>query len=145
MRILIVAVGKAKDRALRDLLDEYYSRVRRHVPCDEIELRDGKGVDQAIIGAIPNGAHVVALEVEGKQLTSPELAQRLVQWGTTGKGIVAFVIGGADGLADTVLKRANDKLSLSRLTMAHRVARVALAEQVYRAVSIWRGEPYHRD
>ena len=144
MRLIVVAVGKVKERGLRELIDEYYARMRRHIACDEVELRDGRDVEASIRAALPERAQVVALEVEGMQLTSEQLSSRLVQWGTTGSGVVAFVIGGADGIPLGISQRANARVSLSKLTMAHRVARVVLAEQLYRAVSIWRGEPYHR-
>ncbi len=144
MRLVVVAVGKVKERGLRELIDEYYTRIRRHAACDEIEVRDGRDVAKAIEAAIPGRAHVVALEVDGVQMSSEQLASRIVQWGSSGNGVVAFVIGGADGIPAELSKRANTRWSLSRLTLAHRVARVVLAEQLYRAISIWRGEPYHR-
>ena len=144
MRLTVVAVGKVKERGLRELIDEYYARIRRHVGCDEIEVRDGRDVEAALRSAIPERATVVALEVDGVQFTSEQLSSRVVQWGTTGNGVVAFVIGGADGIPRELSERANARWSLSKLTMAHRVARVVLAEQLYRSISIWRGEPYHR-
>ncbi len=144
MRISIIAVGKIKEPGLREVLDEYLSRVRRHVPCDEIEVRDGKGVAGAMRAAIPPSAHVIALEVDGLMLSSEAFAERVVQLGTRGKGSIAFLIGGADGLPQAISNGASLKMSLSKMTLAHRVARVVLVEQIYRAVSIWRGEPYHR-
>jgi len=140
----VIAVGKLKERGLRDLVDEYYARVRRHVACEEVELRDGRDVAAALRAAIPDRAQVIALEVDGVQMTSEGLAERLVQWGSRGNGVVAFVIGGADGIPAEVSDRAHVRWSLSKLTLAHRVARVVLAEQIYRAISIWRSEPYHR-
>lgn len=144
VRLLVVAVGKVKERGLRDVLDEYYARVRRHVACEEIEVRDGRDVSSALRAAIPERSVIVALEVDGVQLTSEELSTKVVRWGSTGNGVVAFVIGGADGIPKEFSKKADVRWSLSKLTFAHRVARVVLAEQLYRAISIWRGEPYHR-
>ena len=144
MRIRVVAVGKIKERGLRDLVDEYYARIRRHVPCEEIELRDGRHVGEALRGAIPKSAYVIALEVKGKQMSSEELARLVAKQGRSHKGEIAFLIGGADGIPSDVSKDADLQMSMSKLTFAHRVARVVLAEQLYRAVSIWRGSPYHR-
>ena len=144
MRIVIIAVGKIKERGLRELIDEYFARIRRHVPCDEVELREGKHVEAALRAAIPDDAHTVALEVDGRAMTSEQLATFIADRGTERKGVVAFLIGGADGLPPSVSRSAHTRLSLSRLTFAHRVARVVLAEQLYRAISIWRGDPYHR-
>lgn len=144
MRITILAVGKIKERGLRELIDEYLARIRRHVPVDEVELRDGKGVEASLRAAIPSGAHVVALEVDGDAMTSEELARWITKRGREQKGALVFLIGGADGLPSAVSREADLKLSLSKLTFAHRIARVVLAEQIYRAVSIWKGSPYHR-
>ena len=144
MHIRVIAVGKLKERGLRQLVDEFYARIRRYVPCDEVELRDGKHVAEALRGAIPKGAFVVALEVTGKQMSSERFAKLIAQRGRANKGALAFLIGGADGLPADVSRGADLQLSLSELTFAHRVARVVLAEQLYRGVSIWRGSPYHR-
>lgn len=144
MRLVVIAVGKIKEPGLRDLIDEYYARIRRHIACDEIELREGRHVAEALRASIPAGAHVIALEVDGQSLSSEQLSAYVVERGREGKGIVAFLIGGADGLPQSVSKQAGLRLSLSRMTFAHRMARVVLAEQLYRVVSIWRGEPYHR-
>jgi 23S rRNA (pseudouridine1915-N3)-methyltransferase len=144
LRIAIVAVGRVKERGLRELLDDYLRRIRRHVPCDEVEVREGKQEAARIAGAIPAGALVVALEAGGEALDSAGFARRLARWGSTGKGVVAMLVGGADGLPAQVVAAAHARASLSSLTFAHRIARVVLVEQIYRATTIWRGEPYHR-
>jgi 23S rRNA (pseudouridine1915-N3)-methyltransferase len=144
VRICIIAVGKLKERGLREVLDDYIARVRRHVPCDEIEVKEGRNAEQALRSAIPPGALVVALEIDGRELDSGGFARQLERWGSTGKGIVAFLIGGADGLPKALSGEAQVRLSMSKMTFAHRVARVVLAEQIYRAITIWRNEPYHR-
>jgi 23S rRNA (pseudouridine1915-N3)-methyltransferase len=141
VKLVIVAQGKLKDDGLRALTDDYLRRLRRHVPCLEIEAKDGL----ALLRAIPADALLVALTVEGEALSSPELAKRLERWMSQGKGAVAFVIGGAEGLPKEVEQRASQRLSLSRMTLPHRLARVILAEQLYRAISILRGEPYARE
>lgn len=141
MRLAVVAVGKLKERAYRELADDYLGRIRRWVRCDELEVRSG----EALGSAPPADALTVALEVGGERVTSEELSRRLEQWGSRGKGVVAFLIGGAEGIPKDVSARANVRLSLSSLTLPHRLARVVLLEQLYRALSIQRGEPYARE
>jgi 23S rRNA (pseudouridine1915-N3)-methyltransferase len=143
VKLRIVAVGAVKERAARALVDDYLGRIRRACACAEIELRPvapvrmARALDKAL-----EGATVVALEPTGRELSSRELAARLERLLSTGKGVVAFVIGGADGLPAGVAERATERWSLSRLTLPHRLARVVLAEQLYRALTILRGEPY---
>ena len=143
MRILVIAVGRVKDRPLRDALDEYFGRLRRYVACDEIEIPDGPlpKVSQAMTRAA-SGASVIALEVHGRALPSETFATSLERWGSRGKGNVAFLIGGADGLPPELSAAADDRWSLSTLTFPHRLARLVLVEQLYRAMTILRGEPY---
>ncbi len=141
MRIAIVAVGKLKDHSTRALADDYLTRIRHFVRCDEIQARD----DGALRRAVPGGATVVALEVNGEQLTSRELARRVERWGRSGKGDIAFVIGGAEGIPADLSKEADVRLSLSSFTLPHRLARVVLLEQIYRALTIIRHTPYARE
>lgn len=141
MKLVVLAVGKLKERAYRELADEYLGRIRRYVRCDELELRDGAGLARAL----PEGALTVALEVDGLSLGSEAFARRLEQWGSRGKGVVAFLIGGANGIDAKLSASADVRLSLSTLTLPHRLARVVLYEQLYRALTIQRGEPYARE
>ena len=141
MRFYVVAAGRLKDKSLRAVADDYFARVRRYARCDEIEVKD----DRALAKAIPPDSLVVALEVDGESVTSTELSQRVERWTSRGKGAVTFVIGGAEGIPSELSRAAAARLSLSRLTLPHRLARVLLAEQLYRALSILRGEPYARE
>lgn len=141
MRFVIVAMGTLKDRGLRAVADDYARRIRRHVPVDEVEVRE----PAALARAIPRDALVVALEVGGESLSSAELARRVERWGSQGKGKVAFVIGGADGIPRELSSAAHARLSLSCLTLPHRLARVLLLEQIYRSIALLRGEPYPRE
>ncbi len=141
MKLVVLAQGKLKDRGLRALVDDYWGRVRRYAPCEEIELRDAAQFERSL----PADALLVTLEVEGAALSSTELSRKLERWVTQGKGVVAFAIGGAEGLPAALLARSNFRLSLSKLTLPHRLARLLLAEQLYRAFSILRGEPYARE
>ncbi|HVU05461.1 MAG TPA: 23S rRNA (pseudouridine(1915)-N(3))-methyltransferase RlmH [Polyangiaceae bacterium] len=141
MKLAIVAVGRLKEAALRTVLDDYLGRLSRYVPVVEKEVKTGGD----LADAVPPGAFVVAMEVEGDSVTSTELARRVERWGSRGKGVVAFLIGGADGIPKDLSARADARLSLSKLTLPHRLARVLLAEQLYRAMTILRGEPYARE
>jgi 23S rRNA (pseudouridine1915-N3)-methyltransferase len=143
MRIVVVAVGRVKDRALRAGLDDYFGRVRRYVPCDEIELADAPAakLEPAFLKATAE-ATTIALEIGGRALGSEVFARELGKLSARHKGIVAFLIGGADGLPPAISRAAHDRWSLSALTFPHRLARLVLVEQVYRAMTILRGEPY---
>ena len=140
MKILIRAVGKLRDRRLASLCEEYVERVRRHLPVAIDEVED----DAGLLPGLPAGAEIVALEPGGDAWTTAEFAKHLERAMVAGTRAVAFLIGGADGLAPAVVRQAQRRLSLSPLTLPHRLARVVLCEQIYRAVSIIRGEPYNR-
>lgn len=140
MKLVVVAAGKLRGPE-RALADEYLTRTRRYVGCDEREVKDS--VDLA--RSIPKGAVVVTLEPGGDAPTSTELAKRIERWASRDKGVVVFVIGGATGIPADLVSRADARLSLSTLTLPHRLARVILAEQLYRAMTILRGEPYARE
>ena len=146
MRLSILAVGKIKERGIREAIDDYIARVARHFPIDEVEGRDAPPTD---LGAtlekrLPSPAHVVALDVDGKAMSSAAFARWLDARMAQGKGRVVFVIGGAEGLPPSIRARADEKLSLSAMTLPHRLARLFLAEQLYRAITILRNEPYAR-
>jgi 23S rRNA (pseudouridine1915-N3)-methyltransferase len=143
MRVVVAAVGRVKDKPLRAAIDEYAGRVRRYVPFDEVELADGdaRKVEAAFTKATAE-ATTIALEVNGKALDSEAFARALERWGSRGKGVVSFLIGGADGLPRPTSIGAHDRISLSTFTFPHRLARLVLVEQIYRAFTILRGEPY---
>jgi 23S rRNA (pseudouridine1915-N3)-methyltransferase len=143
MRIVIAAVGKVKDRPLRTAIDEYLTRVRRYVTTDEIEIADGPPERlRASFERATREATAVALEVSGQALSSEAFARLIERLGARGKGTIAFLIGGADGLPADVSAAAHARVSLSALTFPHRLARLVLVEQIYRAMTILRGEPY---
>ncbi len=141
MNFVILAVGRIRERALRSVADEYLARIRRYVRCDEVEVRSGDGLEKAV----PTDAWTVALEVGGEAVSSEQLARRLESWGSRGKGRIAFLIGGAEGIPPQVSRSTDVRLSLSALTLPHRLARVVLLEQLYRGMTILRGEPYARE
>ena len=143
LKIVIVAVGKLKSSGLRGEVDDYLGRIRRYASCDEIELKDeGERALVARFGKhVPERAVRIALEVEGTSYDSRGLARLLGDHEQRGSSL-AFLIGGAYGLPKAISAEATHRLSLSKLTLPHRFARVVLAEQLYRSFTILRGEPY---
>jgi 23S rRNA (pseudouridine1915-N3)-methyltransferase len=150
MRITILAVGRNKTGPLKALQEFYAERIRwpltireveerRKLPPAELKSREG----ELILAALPQSTVLVALDGRGKMLSSAEFAQRLARWRDTDTDL-AFVIGGADGLAETVLERAKLVLSLGAMTWPHLLVRGMLLEQIYRAQQILAGHPYHR-
>ena len=139
MRYHVVAVGRIKNAALRTACDDYLSRLRHYARVDEREVKDEARLSEAISGE----ARLVALSRAGESWTSAELAQRTARWDQEGRE-VAFAIGGAAGLPRAMVERAEAVWSLSALTFPHELARVLVLEQLYRAFTIRRGEPYHR-
>ena len=139
MRYRVVAVGRVRDAALRAACDDYLERLRRYTKVEEREVKD----EARILEAIPEGSRLVALSEQGDQWTSGQLADWTARWEMDGRD-VTFTIGGAAALPPPLLRQAERVWSLSRLTFPHELARVLLYEQLYRAYTIRRGEPYHR-
>ncbi len=159
VNILIITVGKLKEKYLKQGIDEFVKRMSSYAKLDMIEVADEKApeelslaeMDQVkqkegerILNKIPQDTYVIALAIDGRMKSSEELAEDLDKLATYGKSKIAFVIGGSLGLSDEVLKRANEKLSFSRMTFPHQLMRLILVEQIYRAYRINRGEPYHK-
>ena len=159
MFVQIVTVGKLKEKYLQQGIEEYAKRLGPYLKLQIIEVPDEKAPEtmsdaevqqvkrregERILSHIRPEAHVVALAIDGQMWSSEELAANLDKLGTYGTSHVAFVIGGSNGLADDVLRRAQQKLSFGRVTYPHQLMRLILVEQVYRAVKIMRGEPYHK-
>lgn len=159
MNITIITVGKLKEKYLKDAISEYVKRLSRYCKLEIIEVLDEKTPDnasekeklqikskegEAILKHIKDNMYVIALAIEGKMLSSEELASFIKDLGVKGESNMAFVIGGSLGLSKKVLNRANYKLSFSRMTFPHQLMRVILLEQVYRGFRINSGEPYHK-
>jgi len=144
VKIAVVAVGKIKQAGLRAELDDYLGRIQHYAACAEIELKDGSEseVSARFEKAIPAKAKRIALEVGGRQLSSQGLADFVAQAERTAVPTLAFLIGGAYGLPEALSQRADLQISLSAMTFPHRLARLVLVEQVYRAYTILRNEPY---
>ena len=144
MRVVLLAVGKVKERPLRAVLDDYLGRIQRYARLEEIELKDlpaAELVDKIDKRIDPNG-RTVALEVEGATWSSQELAAQVGECELRSVPTLTFLIGGSHGLPPEVSRKAHARFSLGRITLPHRLARVVLAEQIYRAFTILRGEPY---
>jgi 23S rRNA (pseudouridine1915-N3)-methyltransferase len=141
VKLTVIAVGKIREKNLRAVADDYVGRVKHYARTSEVEVK----TDAELARAVPRDATVIALDPGGDAVTSRELARRLESWGQRGKGELAFVIGGAEGIPAALLGAAHARLSLSSLTLPHRLARVLLFEQLYRAFTILRGEPYARE
>ena len=139
MKLVVVPVGKMRDRHMAALCDDYVQRARRHLPVEIVEVED----DDALARRLPTRGELIALEPGGDAWTTEALAAHLEHQMVHGAQTIAFLIGGALGLPADVVKKATRRLSLSNLTLPHRLARVVLCEQLYRAMSIIRGEPYH--
>lgn len=159
MNIDVVAVGKIKEKYLNEGIREYSKRLSRYCSLNIMEVDDEKAPEnlsdkememikakegEKLLSRIPSGAFVVVLAIEGKQLSSEALSQKISDIMVEGNSHIVFVIGGSLGLSGDVLKRANLKLSFSKMTFPHQLMRMILLEQVYRAFRIMRNEPYHK-
>ncbi|ANU15697.1 23S rRNA (pseudouridine(1915)-N(3))-methyltransferase RlmH [Planococcus maritimus] len=159
MNISIVTVGKLKEKYLKAGIAEYAKRLGAYAKITEVEVADEKAPEQLseadmeivkkkegerILAKIPQDAYVIALAIDGKMKTSEQLAKDMESLMTYGRSKVVFVIGGSLGLHDEVLKRADEKLSFSKMTFPHQLMKLILLEQVYRGFRIMKGEPYHK-
>lgn len=159
MKISILCVGKIKEKFFRMAIDEYSKRLSRYCKLDIIEVADEKTPDNAsehevalikskegerILKNVQADAYVIALAIEGKQMTSEALADKIETLGIQGNSHIQLIIGGSLGLSETVLKRADMQLSFSKMTFPHQLMRVILLEQIYRSYRIIQNEPYHK-
>lgn len=155
MRVHICAVGRLRGGPEKDLIDDYLTRFDRAGrglglgPAQVIEVEDKKGGGMAaeaklLSAAVPKGSIICTLDERGKLLNSPEFAGKLANYRDDGRSDVAFIIGGADGIAPDLRAQADWSLSFGKMVWPHMLARVMLSEQLYRAASILAGAPYHR-
>ena len=159
MKISIICVGKIKEKFYWMALDEYSKRLSRYCKLEILEVADEKTPDNAsdhevelikdkegerILKNIRRDATVIALAIDGKMLSSEQLADKIRQLGVMGESHIQFIIGGSLGLSDRVLEAADMLLSFSKMTFPHQLMRVILLEQVYRSYRIIQGEPYHK-
>ena len=159
MKITLITVGKIKEKYFTDAIAEYAKLLSRYCKLEIIEVADEKTPDSAsealenqikekegerILSKVPDSAYVVALAIEGKQLSSEDLADKMEKWNVNGISHLVFIIGGSLGLTPKVLNRADFKLSFSKMTFPHQLMRVVLLEQIYRSFRIRNNEPYHK-
>lgn len=159
MRVILAAVGRLKDGGERELFERYHTRFDQAGralslgPMTLAELPESRAAEPALrkadesarlMKAASTASVIIALDETGRQETSAAFARRLAQWRDEGAGTIAFLIGGPDGHGPDALAAARLTLSLGPMTLPHGLARVVLAEQLYRAVTILSGHPYHR-
>ncbi len=159
MKITILTVGKIKEKYFTGAVQEYSKRLGRYCKLEIIEVADEKTPDHAsgreeeqirkkegerLKKYIKDSAYVIALAIEGKQMSSEAFAGRLDRLGIEGKSHIIFIIGGSIGLDPDILKNADELLSFSQMTFPHQLMRVVLLEQIYRGYRIIQGEPYHK-
>lgn len=159
MKISVITVGKIKEKYLKDAIAEYSKRLSKYCKLEIVEVADEKTPDNAsetvgtmirakegerILKHVKDDAYVVTLEIQGKQVTSEELAEKIDKLGIQGVSHITFIIGGSIGLGKEVLSRSDYALSFSKMTFPHQLMRVILLEQIYRSYRIIHGEPYHK-
>lgn len=155
MKISIIAVGKLKEQFWKQALGEYLKRLQSYADVSVVEIADLDparfGDEQtlqkegeAILGSLPERAFVTLLAIEGKLVSSEDIATLMETKMVEGTSHMVFIIGGSLGVSSEVARRADARISLGRITLPHNLARVVLAEQIYRAFRIMRNEPYHK-
>jgi len=159
MRVSLIAIGRLKSEAERSLVERYlerFDRLGRSIglgPADEVEFSESRKDSAAsrrsaeaiaMLARITEGSHIVVLDVGGRQFPSEKFAALVAEWRDAGVSRSCFLIGGPDGHGDAVTSAADLRLSLGPMTLPHGLARVVLAEQLYRAATILAGHPYHR-
>ncbi|SDN86087.1 23S rRNA (pseudouridine1915-N3)-methyltransferase [Psychrobacillus sp. OK028] len=159
MNIQIISVGKLKEKYLKMGIEEYTKRLGAYAKIDLVEVPDEKAPENLseadmeivkkkegdrILAKIGADTYVIALAIEGKMKTSEQLASDVESLMTYGRSKIAFVIGGSLGLHEEVMKRSDEKLSFSKMTLPHQLMKLVLVEQIYRAFRIMKGEPYHK-
>lgn len=159
MKISIICVGKIKEKFFRSAIDEYSKRLSRYCKLEIVEVADEKTPDNAsehevelikdkegerILKSLRKDGTIIALAIDGKMLSSEELADKIQRLGIGGESHIQFIIGGSLGLSDKVSKEADMLLSFSKMTFPHQLMRVVLLEQIYRSYRIIQNEPYHK-
>lgn len=154
MKHEVIFLGKTKDSFIQQGIDEYGSRLKHYTDFSITTLKEksgGKSAAQIInaqgtqlLGAVPKGAIIVALDSKGQQFTSSDFSKKVVHWENTGVRHVCYLIGGPDGISEGILQKAQLILSFSKMTFTHDMVRMLLVEQLYRAYTIKNGEKYHK-
>lgn len=157
MKTCLLVIGKTDAAYIREGIAEYEKRLTRYIPYEMQvlpDVRNSKNMTEALqkekegemlLGQLQPSDFVVLLDEKGKQHTSVEFSEYLAQKMLVGIKRLVFVVGGPYGFSEAVYRRANDKISLSRMTFSHQMVRMIFAEQIYRAMTILKGEPYHHE
>ena len=146
-KVQLFCVGRLKEKFYTDACAEYEKRLSRYCTLEVTELPETGDIEKdgaALLARIPSGAYVVALCIEGKSYSSEELAALFSDCASSGRSRLVFLIGGSDGLSPAVKSRSDVRLSMSRMTFPHHLARVMALEQIYRAFTICEGGKYHK-
>lgn len=159
MNIKVIAVGKIKEKFMKEGINEYSKRLSRYTSLKIIEVNDEKAPENLsqkdveiiknkegdkIIQKLPQSSYIIALTLDGKELSSEELSEKMEEIMLGGQNDITFIIGGSLGLSDEAINKSNYKLSFSKMTFPHQLMRLILLEQVYRGFKIMRSEPYHK-
>ncbi len=159
MNINIIAVGKIKERFIREGINEFSKRLSRYCNLKIVEIDDEKAPENLsdremeivknkegikLLSKIPQNSFIISLEIEGKEISSEELSKKMEDLMIGGINDITFIIGGSLGLSQEVRSKADFKLSFSKMTFPHQLMRLILLEQVYRGFKIMKGEPYHK-
>ena len=146
MKITLLVIGKLKEKFLVEGVEEYLKRIKNFAKVEVREIAECRTVDEEgkkLLAQVPRDSFLIVLDVLGDALTSEQLAEKISALTLRGVSDLTFLIGGAFGLSDEVRKAAGLRLSLSKMTFTHQMARLIIVEQIYRAFKINRGEPYH--
>ena len=159
MNITIASVGKIKEKYLEDGIKEYAKRLSKYCKLNFIEVPDEKAPEklseqeeniiknkegQKLLSKIKENTYLIALAIDGEQLTSEKFSEKIDKLKVDGVSHVTFIIGGSLGLSDEIIKKSNYKLSFSKMTFPHQLMKMILLEQIYRGFRISNGEPYHK-
>lgn len=159
MKINIIAIGKIKEKFIKEAIKEFEKRLSRYCKLKIIELDDEKAPQnlsqkdmdiirkregERILGKLNPSSYIIALDIKGKSLSSEEFSKKMEDLMLEGKNEITFIIGGSIGLSKEILARCNYKLSFSKMTFPHQLMRLILLEQIYRGFRIMKNEPYHK-
>lgn len=159
MKVTIIAVGKLKEKYLKQGIEEYTKRLKKYTNFTIVEVADEQAPENLsqsemtavkekegvrILSKVKETDYVYTLVIQGKKVSSEEIAQSMDQAMLHGKSSLVFVIGGSLGLSEEVIKRSDEQLSFGNITLPHQLIRLVLSEQIYRGFRIMRGEPYHK-
>lgn len=159
MKINIIAVGKIKEKYIREGIKEFSKRLSRYCDLRIIEVDDEKAPEnlsdremegvkekegKRILSKIPQNSYIISLEIDGREISSEEMSKKIEELMVSGVNNISFIIGGSLGLSKEISKISNFKLSFSKMTFPHQLIRLILLEQIYRSLKIMKGEPYHK-